>query len=215
MGRGRHASCATGTLVGAPYGATKRVRGVPRTACELRHWDLRWSSLWGHETCEGCAKMGRVPHAGCATGTLVGAPYGATKRCAGCAETETCGRQRQGGGGGRRGRRRRGEENAGHRLFKTRTQHHRMVGKKGPQYGPGGLQDRPRGPNTSKHKEHLCFTFSPFRSRWASFFPTILWCWVLFLKRQRPAFPPSSRCPPPSCSSSSLPLVSAHPSHFS
>ena len=25
--------------------------------CELRHWDLRWSSLWGHETCEGRADM--------------------------------------------------------------------------------------------------------------------------------------------------------------
>eukprot|EP00959_Pyramimonas_sp_CCMP1952_P047235 985723-Pyramimonas_sp.AAC.1 len=22
------------------------------------HWDLRWSSLWGHETCVGCAEMG-------------------------------------------------------------------------------------------------------------------------------------------------------------
>merc|ERR1712190_669993 len=30
----------------------------PRMPCGLRHWDLRWSSLWGHETCEGCAKMG-------------------------------------------------------------------------------------------------------------------------------------------------------------
>eukprot|EP00959_Pyramimonas_sp_CCMP1952_P023287 489807-Pyramimonas_sp.AAC.1 len=34
-----------------------------------------------------------------------------------------CGRWRGGGG-------RRGEENAGQRLFKTRTQHHRMVGEK-------------------------------------------------------------------------------------
>ena len=41
------------------------VLGVPKqrhaeagTPCELRHWDLRWSSLWGHETCEGCADMG-------------------------------------------------------------------------------------------------------------------------------------------------------------
>ena len=31
--------------------------------CEPCHWDLRWSSLWGHETCEGCAKMGAVTHA--------------------------------------------------------------------------------------------------------------------------------------------------------
>eukprot|EP00959_Pyramimonas_sp_CCMP1952_P406323 8515900-Pyramimonas_sp.AAC.1 len=26
-------------------------------ACGLRHRDLRWSSRWGHETCEGCADM--------------------------------------------------------------------------------------------------------------------------------------------------------------
>jgi len=60
--------------------ACQSVAGPP---CELRHWDLRWSSLWGHNTCEGCAKMGRRRHAGCATGTLDGAPYGATKhvRC--------------------------------------------------------------------------------------------------------------------------------------
>eukprot|EP00959_Pyramimonas_sp_CCMP1952_P201023 4204262-Pyramimonas_sp.AAC.1 len=24
-------------------------------ACELRHWALRWSSLWSNEACEGCA----------------------------------------------------------------------------------------------------------------------------------------------------------------
>eukprot|EP00959_Pyramimonas_sp_CCMP1952_P251964 5264669-Pyramimonas_sp.AAC.1 len=30
MARGRHASCATGTLGGAPHGATKPVRGVPK-----------------------------------------------------------------------------------------------------------------------------------------------------------------------------------------
>ena len=79
MGRGRHAGCATWTLGGAPYGATKRVRGVPQWGGHrmrvFRHWDLRWSSLWGHETCEGCAKMGRVPHASSAIGTLGGAPY--------------------------------------------------------------------------------------------------------------------------------------------
>ena len=32
MGRGRHASCATEAFGGVPYGATKRVRGVPK--CE-------------------------------------------------------------------------------------------------------------------------------------------------------------------------------------
>eukprot|EP00959_Pyramimonas_sp_CCMP1952_P329203 6892157-Pyramimonas_sp.AAC.1 len=27
-------------------------------ACERWHWGLRWSSLWGHEACDGCADMG-------------------------------------------------------------------------------------------------------------------------------------------------------------
>ena len=65
MGGGLHAACATGAFGGAPYGATDRVRGVPKwwsmgggDACERTHWSLRWSSLWGHEPCEGCAKMG-------------------------------------------------------------------------------------------------------------------------------------------------------------
>eukprot|EP00959_Pyramimonas_sp_CCMP1952_P270061 5645741-Pyramimonas_sp.AAC.1 len=44
---------------------------------------LRWSSLWGHEVCEGCAKMGRRRHAGGGTGAFGGAPYGTTKRCVG------------------------------------------------------------------------------------------------------------------------------------
>eukprot|EP00959_Pyramimonas_sp_CCMP1952_P201610 4216176-Pyramimonas_sp.AAC.1 len=26
-------------------------------ACGLCHWGLRWSSLWGHEPCDGCAEM--------------------------------------------------------------------------------------------------------------------------------------------------------------
>eukprot|EP00959_Pyramimonas_sp_CCMP1952_P116653 2438051-Pyramimonas_sp.AAC.1 len=50
MARAPHANCATGILDGAPHGATKRVRGVPKwpePPCELRHWDLRWSSLYG------------------------------------------------------------------------------------------------------------------------------------------------------------------------
>ena len=57
--------CATGAFGGAPYGATNRVRGVPKWACGWRggacgrgHWGLGWSSLWGHEPCEGCADMG-------------------------------------------------------------------------------------------------------------------------------------------------------------
>ena len=56
------------------------------------HWDLRWSSLWGYETCEGCAESKRNE-----------------------------GEEGGGGGGGE-------EEDAGRCLFKTRTQHHRMVG---------------------------------------------------------------------------------------
>ena len=57
MGRRRHASCATGTLGGAPHEATKRVRGVP--------------------------KMGRRRHASSLIGSLGGAPYEATKRVRG------------------------------------------------------------------------------------------------------------------------------------
>eukprot|EP00959_Pyramimonas_sp_CCMP1952_P002383 49650-Pyramimonas_sp.AAC.1 len=37
------------------YGSTKRVKGVPKLHT---HKDLRWSSRWGHETCEGWAEMG-------------------------------------------------------------------------------------------------------------------------------------------------------------
>ena len=29
----------------------------PESPCRRSHWGLRWSSLWGHETCEGCAEM--------------------------------------------------------------------------------------------------------------------------------------------------------------
>ena len=90
MGGGTHANPATGTLGGAPYGATNRVRGVPKwgsmggaDACEHPHWGLRWSSLWGHEPSEWCAKMGRSPHANPATGAFGGAPYGATNRVRG------------------------------------------------------------------------------------------------------------------------------------
>eukprot|EP00959_Pyramimonas_sp_CCMP1952_P345311 7231525-Pyramimonas_sp.AAC.1 len=39
--------------------------GVPKwaaaPACGLCHRGLRWSSLRGHEPCEGCAKMGGGP----------------------------------------------------------------------------------------------------------------------------------------------------------
>ena len=65
---GPHANTATGAFGGAPYGATNRVRGVPKwgsmrgaDACEHAHLGLRWSSLWGHDPREGCAEMGAVP----------------------------------------------------------------------------------------------------------------------------------------------------------
>eukprot|EP00959_Pyramimonas_sp_CCMP1952_P027961 586698-Pyramimonas_sp.AAC.1 len=52
--------------------------------CGLRHCDLRWNSLWGHDACGACVpKIGRRRHAGCATGTLDGAPHGATTRVKG------------------------------------------------------------------------------------------------------------------------------------
>eukprot|EP00959_Pyramimonas_sp_CCMP1952_P120134 2511880-Pyramimonas_sp.AAC.1 len=47
------------------------------TACGLCHWDLWRSSLWGYEALPRAGE----PHAGCATGTFGGAPYGPTKRC--------------------------------------------------------------------------------------------------------------------------------------
>eukprot|EP00959_Pyramimonas_sp_CCMP1952_P131498 2749724-Pyramimonas_sp.AAC.1 len=49
------------------------------TACEPRYWGLRWSSLWGRETCARCADSGVEPPAKSAAGTCGGAPYGAIK----------------------------------------------------------------------------------------------------------------------------------------
>eukprot|EP00959_Pyramimonas_sp_CCMP1952_P370363 7756581-Pyramimonas_sp.AAC.1 len=40
-------------------------------ACELRLWDLRWSSLWGHEALYWVGET----HANCASGTFGGAPW--------------------------------------------------------------------------------------------------------------------------------------------
>eukprot|EP00959_Pyramimonas_sp_CCMP1952_P176998 3699442-Pyramimonas_sp.AAC.1 len=51
-------------------------------ACGHRHWGLRWSSLCGHEA---LCWVGET-HVGTATVALGGAPYGATKRCAGWAK---------------------------------------------------------------------------------------------------------------------------------
>ena len=84
---GPRANTATGAFGGDPYGATNRVRGVPKwgplggvDACNRGHWSLRWSSLWGHEPCEGCAKIGGGTHADPPPGAFGGAPYGATHR---------------------------------------------------------------------------------------------------------------------------------------
>ena len=53
---------ASEAIGGYPCGATKRVRGVPKSAggryAVLCLWGRMWSSLWGRETCEGCAEMG-------------------------------------------------------------------------------------------------------------------------------------------------------------
>ena len=80
MWRGRvRAVTATGALGGAPYGATKCVRGVPKwrgAACEVCHWGPRWSSLWGHETCEGCAKVEGGGMRGLPLGLSVELPMG-------------------------------------------------------------------------------------------------------------------------------------------
>eukprot|EP00959_Pyramimonas_sp_CCMP1952_P170577 3564687-Pyramimonas_sp.AAC.1 len=66
---------------------------------EFRRWALRCSYPWGHEACEGCAKLGRGRHATSATGALGGVPYGATKRCTGWVKC----RQEGGQGGGKLG----------------------------------------------------------------------------------------------------------------
>eukprot|EP00959_Pyramimonas_sp_CCMP1952_P020441 431272-Pyramimonas_sp.AAC.1 len=57
MGRVPHAGCAAGILGGASYGATKRVRGVPKL---------------------GAYRMLAAP-----LGAMVEPPYGATKRARG------------------------------------------------------------------------------------------------------------------------------------
>eukprot|EP00959_Pyramimonas_sp_CCMP1952_P366927 7685121-Pyramimonas_sp.AAC.1 len=66
MRRRCHANPPIGASRGAPYGDTKRVRGVPTWsggAMRTPHWGLRWSFLWGHETCERRAERGRRCHA--------------------------------------------------------------------------------------------------------------------------------------------------------
>ena len=58
-------------------------RNKPGDACGPFHWRLRWSSLWGHVTCEGCAESGLGTHARPAACDFGGAPYGARKRVCG------------------------------------------------------------------------------------------------------------------------------------
>eukprot|EP00959_Pyramimonas_sp_CCMP1952_P289086 6046040-Pyramimonas_sp.AAC.1 len=49
-------------------------------ACVRWHLGLRWSSLRGHETCEGCAKwMMHRARESAGIWAYGGAPYGATK----------------------------------------------------------------------------------------------------------------------------------------
>eukprot|EP00959_Pyramimonas_sp_CCMP1952_P056998 1190025-Pyramimonas_sp.AAC.1 len=52
-------------------------------ACGRWYWGLRWDSLWGHETREGCADMGFGAHVDGSSGASDGAPYGATKHVKG------------------------------------------------------------------------------------------------------------------------------------
>eukprot|EP00959_Pyramimonas_sp_CCMP1952_P068881 1437807-Pyramimonas_sp.AAC.1 len=33
---------------------------VAAALCEPCHWGLRWRSMWGHDTCDGCAEMAAV-----------------------------------------------------------------------------------------------------------------------------------------------------------
>eukprot|EP00959_Pyramimonas_sp_CCMP1952_P435552 9120399-Pyramimonas_sp.AAC.1 len=45
--------------------------------CGRCHLGLRWRSLWGHETCEGCAELGAVPLCGrCHLGIRWGSRWG-------------------------------------------------------------------------------------------------------------------------------------------
>eukprot|EP00959_Pyramimonas_sp_CCMP1952_P164479 3438670-Pyramimonas_sp.AAC.1 len=54
-----------GPSVELPMGPRSAVLGGG-TACGLRHWDLRWSSLWGHEALYWVWET----HADCAAGAF-------------------------------------------------------------------------------------------------------------------------------------------------
>ena len=74
----------------------KSSHSISVRACELRRWGIRWSSLWGHETCEGCAQSGVADASGrwhC--GLRWSFPWG-HETCAGCADMgggDACGRR--------------------------------------------------------------------------------------------------------------------------
>eukprot|EP00959_Pyramimonas_sp_CCMP1952_P212173 4439899-Pyramimonas_sp.AAC.1 len=68
-----------GPSVKLPLSPRNAVLGVADAYGHPR-WDLRWSSLWGHEALYWVWRT----HAGNLTGTFAGAPCGATKRCTGC-----------------------------------------------------------------------------------------------------------------------------------
>ena len=135
--------------------------------------------------------MGRRRHADCATGTLGGSLYGATKRCAGCADMGwACGRQRQGGGGGGgRGQREEEEE-------KTRGA---VSSKRGPKT-KGLLRTTSQETQPPRHLDHHP-TYSPFPPSLALPLPLL-----------SSSYPPRS----PSSSETGLSHTSFHyRSHFS
>eukprot|EP00959_Pyramimonas_sp_CCMP1952_P467150 9491119-Pyramimonas_sp.AAC.1 len=79
-------------------GGTGVSHSGPSAEGGLFHWRFRWSSLWGHETCEGCAAMGRHRHADPAAAAFGGAASG-HEACEGCAKMWggiTCGRSLKG-----------------------------------------------------------------------------------------------------------------------
>eukprot|EP00959_Pyramimonas_sp_CCMP1952_P353561 7407547-Pyramimonas_sp.AAC.1 len=51
-------AAALGPSVELPVGPEGYAEFGVRGACGRQHWGLRWSSLWGHATCEGCAELG-------------------------------------------------------------------------------------------------------------------------------------------------------------
>eukprot|EP00959_Pyramimonas_sp_CCMP1952_P170123 3554113-Pyramimonas_sp.AAC.1 len=54
-------------------------RNDVKKACERSHWGLRWNSLRGHATCEGCTRIVWRRRAILAIGASDGASSGATE----------------------------------------------------------------------------------------------------------------------------------------